>query len=79
MTQKNEIFAIHVDGKIVDTKIWREFSKKYGTGQLYGWRPPKKIYMKLGHAKAALHHLPQQVQKKAKIVRYIPDESWAGK
>lgn len=70
---KNEVFAIHWKGQLLHPNIWKEFSDKYGTNGLYGWRPPKKLYYKIGHAKCALSHLPEMVRNDCKIVRYVPD------
>ena len=71
----NEIYAIHYDGHLLEPNIWEKYSDKYGeTGnRLQGWKPQKKLYYKVGHAKTALAHLPAQIRKKAVIVRYIPD------
>jgi phage-related protein len=70
--QANELFAIHVDGRIVDARVWKDFTDRYGGAQLFGWRPPKKVYLKVGHAKAALRQLPAEIRANATIVRYVP-------
>lgn len=70
----NELFVIHFHGEILEPNVWRKYSKNYGGSGLYGWRAPKKIYYKLGHARSALTHLPLEVQKDCEIVRYHPGE-----
>jgi len=72
MENKNEIWALHLDGKLISSNIWKEYSTRYGGNSLYGWRKPKRLYMKIGHAKSAIHHLPKEVQDKVEIVKYIP-------
>ena len=68
----NEIYALHYKGELVSASVWKEHSKNYGGQQLYGWRPPKKMYAKVGHARAALRHLPQAMQDDVEIMRYVP-------
>jgi hypothetical protein len=68
----NKIFVLHLDGKIITPNIWKKFSNNYGNNSLYGWRPSKKMYMTLGHAKAAISHLPEQIRDKVEIVEYTP-------
>jgi len=70
---QNEVFVLHYQGKIITPWIWKEFSKNYGHhGGLVGWRAPKYLYMKLGHAKCAIKHLPKIIQNQIEIVKYIP-------
>ncbi len=69
----NEIFAIHFEGELLHPDIWRDYSKNYGSSGLHGWRPAKKFYYKIGHAKCALTHLPAQVRAKCEVVRYVPE------
>ncbi len=71
---QNEIYAIHFNGELLYPDIWREYTDNYGRYGLQGWRPAKKFYYKIGHAKAALHHLPIQIRDKCEIVRYIPEK-----
>ncbi len=72
----NELYAIHWKDKLLHPDLWKKYSGRYGqsSSYLYGWRPPKKVYHKLGHAKAGLSHLPAQIRKDCKIVRYVPEE-----
>jgi len=73
--ENNILYALHLDGKLLSAKIWEEYSKNWGYADgLYGWRPPKRIYYKLGHAKNGIRHLPKQIQNKVKIVIYKPVE-----
>lgn len=72
MLQTNELYALHLDGKLLEGNIWKEYSSKYGLNGLHGWRPPKRIYYKLYHAKNAIRHLPQEIRNRVEIVRYVP-------
>lgn len=81
MNTKNEIYAIHLDGQLLQLDVWKQYSSKYGEygSQLQGWKPPKRFYYKLHHAKNGVRHLPPQIRDKVKIVRYIPaDEDGDG-
>lgn len=71
--EENILYALHLNGKLLDTKVWKEYSKSYGTNELYGWRPPKRIYYKISHARNGIKHLPKQIQNKVKIVIYKPE------
>lgn len=70
----NELFALHYEGELLGPDVWKKYSSKYGGNSLYGWRPPKKVYYKYGHAKNGLRHLPKEIQEDVKIVRYVPEE-----
>ncbi len=69
----NELFALHLNGELLDPKIWKKYSQNYGTNELYGWRPPKRIYYTRGYAKSGIRNLPKQIQADIEIVRYIPE------
>lgn len=71
---KNEIYALHLDGKLIaDRKeLWKKYSKKYGQNELYGWRTPKCFYLTAGRARCGRNHLPAQIQKRVTIVKYVP-------
>ncbi len=69
---QNELYALHLDGELLEGNVWKKFSTKYGTNGLYGWKPPKRIYYKLHHAKNGLSHLPIEIRNKVEIVKYIP-------
>lgn len=71
--QENEIFALHLDGKIITTKTWKEFCKKNGKKHWYG-AVPKKLYLTMGHAKAAINYLPDGAEGRVTIVRYVPED-----
>ena len=73
--QPNEVWALHLNGKILTGNVWKEYSSKYGDNGLQGWKPPKRLYFTRGHASAGRSHLPQQIKDKVKIVRYLPEET----
>lgn len=70
-SNKVEVFAILLDGEVVSQKVIKKHFPSYGQNELYGWRPPKRVYYKLGHARAGLKHLPEQIQKKVKIHKFV--------
>lgn len=43
-----------------------------GPSWLQGWRPPKKVYFKLGLARAGAAHLPVESLDDVEIVKYQP-------
>jgi hypothetical protein len=66
-----EIYALILDGGILTPDTFKEYWKNYGGNELYGWRPPKKIYYTLGHAKAGLHWVPEKLRDKVEIHRFV--------
>lgn len=65
-----ELYVLMLDGKILTPDTFKEYWKNYGgsySAQLYGWRPPKKIYYTLGHAQNGLRHVPKEIQEKVEI------------
>lgn len=70
----NEIYALHLDGKLITDRkaLWKQYSKNYGMNSLQGWRPGKTVYFSLGRAKAGIRHLPKEVQNKIEIIKYEP-------
>ena len=73
-SKSNEVWALHLDGKLLDWNVWKEYSTKYGDNGLYGWKPPKRLYYTRGHASAGRSHLPEQIRDKVEIVRYLPEK-----
>jgi hypothetical protein len=71
---KNELFALHWNGELLQPDVWKKYSDRYGNNWLYGWRPPKKIYYTKGMAKSGRSHLPEAIRDEVKIVRYEPVE-----
>lgn len=67
---ENVLYALHYEGKLLGTFKWSEL----GPDGLHGWRPPKKIYFKLGQARNGAGHLPKDVIDKIEIVRYLPEK-----
>lgn len=67
-----ELFVIvFKDSKApVTTDNIKKYWPNYGTNELYGWRPPKKVYFKLHHAKAGFSHLPADLQPYLEICKY---------
>jgi len=46
----------------------RQNYPNYGGNVLYGWKPPKKVYYKVGHAKSAYTLLPEKIRSLCVIV-----------
>lgn len=66
-----ELFALVLDGNILTPDSFKEFWKNYSSNELYGWRPPKKIYYTIGYAKAGRHHVPAQIRDRVEIHRFV--------
>ena len=65
--EHEEIYVLYYDGKPmhVQTSAWNQ------------WRPAKKVYFKLGHARSGITNLPKQVDRsKVTVVKYSPDRSF---
>jgi len=65
---QNVLYALHYQGKLLGTFKWASGKPDY----LQGWRPPKKIYFKVGQANCGVSHLPKDVQKDIEIIEYRP-------
>ena len=75
-TLPNELFALHLDGQMLHPAVWANYSERYGkVGEwIQGWRPPKKVYHSIGHARVGIGQLPAELRGKVEIVRYTPAE-----
>lgn len=67
-THHNTLYAIHYKGQLLGSFKWEGGAYAY----LQGWRPPKKIYWKLGLAKSGATHLPEDILDDCEIVEYAP-------
>ncbi len=67
--QYTKLYVLMLDGVILTPDSFQEYWKNYGTtgSSLYGWRPPKKIYYTLGHARNGLRFVPEQIRDKVQI------------
>lgn len=68
----SELYALVIDGNILTPDSFTQYWKGYGTtgSQLYGWRPPKKIYYTLGAAKNGLRFVPKEIKDKVEIHKF---------
>lgn len=68
-THRNTLYAIHYKGQLLGS-----FQLEGGNASSYlqGWRPPKKVYWKLGLAKSGATHLPEDILDDCEIVEYAP-------
>lgn len=67
-THSNTIYAIHYKGQLLGSFKWGNGASDY----LYGWRPPKKVYWKLGLARSGATHLPEDILDDCEIMEYAP-------
>jgi len=66
-----ELFVLVLNGNILTPDSFREYWKNYGNADLYGWRPPKKIYYTIGHAKAGRRFVPREIRNKVEIHKFV--------
>jgi len=68
-THENIIYAIHYKGQLLGSFKWEGGN---ASSYLQGWRPPKKVYWKLGLARSGATHLPEDILDECEIVEYAP-------
>ena len=68
-THPNTIYAIHYKGQLLGSFRWEGGG---ASSYLQGWRPPKKVYWKLGLARSGATHLPENILDDCEIVEYAP-------
>lgn len=68
-THENIIYAIHYKGQLLGSFKWEGGG---ASSYLQGWRPPKKVYWKLGLARSGATHLPEDILDECEIVEYAP-------
>jgi len=71
-THPNIIYAIHYKGQLLGSFKWEGGGV---SSSLHGWRPPKKVYWKLGLARSGATHLPENILDDCEIVEYAPVET----
>ena len=68
----NEIFALHLDGKIITDS--NEIN-----GPLPPWQKPRKtaryFYKSRRNAELAVKQLPENIQLRITIVKYVPEDN----
>lgn len=69
-----DLYVLMLDGNILTPESFKEYWKNYGGNQLYGWRPPKKIYYTMGAAKNGLRFVPTQIRNKVEIHKFVSAE-----
>jgi hypothetical protein len=72
-----ELFALTFknSGEILTPDSYKKHWKNYGSNDLTGWHPPKKIYYTLGTAKAGFGHIPEQIKPLVEISKFVRGES----
>ncbi len=75
----NEIYAIvwKESKEVLSPQSYEKYWPSYGQNSLYGWRPPKKIYFKLGLAKSGFSHIPEQMKPLLEIAKFTFSETVA--
>ena len=68
-THPNTIYAIHYKGQLLGSFKWEGGNV---SSYLQGWRPPKKVYWKLGLARSGATYLPEDILDECEIVEYAP-------
>jgi hypothetical protein len=59
--------------EILTPDSFKKYWKNYGSNQLHGWRPAKKIYYTLGTAKAGFNHIPESIKPQVSIAIFSFD------
>ena len=74
MTESNILYAIVFKDtlKLLTPEESKRRFPNYGQNELYGWRPPKKVYNTLPKAKAGFAHIPDSLKKELCIHPFGP-------
>ena len=75
MSRQNEIYALHLDGKLQPAHYWQEeidklYQNKYRRSP--HTRTKQKLYLTEAQAKAAIKQIDKAIIHRIEIVRYIP-------
>ena len=72
-----KLYAINFkdSGEILTPESFTKYWPNYGSSGLHGWRIPKKIYVKLGQAKAGFAHIPDELKPMLEISEFAKAES----
>ena len=72
MKQTKTLYALIFkdSGEILTPDSFKEHWPNYGGSWLQGWRPPKKVYYKIGHAKSGFSHIPDQIKPSIAIAEF---------
>lgn len=67
-----EVFAIVFKdtNEILTPDTFKKYWPGYGSNNLYGWRPPKKIYYTIGTARSGFSHIPDKIKPKLAIATF---------
>lgn len=72
-----ELYAIiwKESKEILTPESFKKYWPNYGGASSYlsGWRPPKKIYFKLGQAKSGFAHVPDAAKPFLEIAKFTLD------
>lgn len=66
------LYVLYYKGKPMSARFGKSISEDYGQNDLYGWRPPKKVYYELRYARSAAKRVPEKLRKFVTIVEYGP-------
>lgn len=62
--------AFKETGEPLTPESFKKYWPNYGRNDLYGWRPPKKVYYSLGNAKKGFVHIPDELKPKLVIAEF---------
>lgn len=62
--------AFKETGEPLTPESFKKHWPNYGTNNLYGWRPPKKVYYSIGNAKKGFAHIPEELKPKLVIAEF---------
>lgn len=68
------VLVIKETSEILTPDSFTKYWKGYGKSDMYGWRPPKKIYYTLGGAKSGFNYIPDEIKPKITISKFVRGE-----
>lgn len=68
----SKIYALTIKktGEVLNPETFKKYWENYGGTSLRGWRPPKKMYYKEGHAKRGFAHIPDELKPHINITLF---------
>jgi hypothetical protein len=71
------LYAINFieSGELLTPATFMKYWDNYGSNNLRGWRPPKKVYDTLGRAKGGFAYIPEQLKPFLEISEFTKNKS----
>lgn len=60
--------------EILTPDSFKKYWPNYGSNNLHGWRPAKKIYYKMGQAKNGFSYIPDEIKPELAIAEFSLDK-----